>query len=642
MLNLIRRQLKILGSISGMTLVELIIGVGLLSIVGVIGSTVSVMVINQTRDKAYEVARRELRSDLSVATRGPRQLRLALGTGSPPLVPCLAITNTPAAQPTCAASAAFAGFSASLSGQAGAGAPLTNAIGVGCMNVKGEQCPMPPSGVCSANCPVRFETEFRMSCAGTRPTCPSNQANLIVRYSIAPESTAADRDKFRPVRAVQVIQPKTLWGDINKLGEGAAAVELTSEPNKQTVSCAAGEIMIGVDVNGQPICEPLTAANQRCGPGQVFTGYTVDGGTQRLVATCVSNVCPDLGGKKRVFSGYDSTGTIICNVINPTNAVCNPGTAAAPTGIFMTGLDSNAGAPVCRKKTCLPGEIFARLAPDGSVVCKRTDPWIPRCPVGPCTAPPEPDALPPAVGTFYSDTTTPAVSVGYNGVPWISSWVDGEPMQGYRMTFKNFSGSSSTPTVGSLYVDSLAGLGIKTCQLNGVITDTTKHTCQHFYRRVDRPVGQCPPGPYTFFAPNSCALFGPSPSFGCATFEIPIATVPPAAAGWIGTCGTPYNASYAVVLAGTIGRCCAYNSGYLLPGVPSEVTSAQVETFPVTAFNFNNGSSGPGTAECVSPSVPHNGNVSGATPTGFGNLTTYNHTYNATVRASCNYLYPSP
>ncbi len=606
------------------------VGIGILSVVTAIGSVVTMLTIDNMRQQEYTTQRRELQADLSAATRGPRQLRTAL-SGS---IGCLGISASNV-QPRCTASTGFIGFAAQHGGQT-----ITNGNGLGCYSVKGVSCPVPISNICPAECPVRVTTQYQLLCpgSGARTDCPSNQATLLVRYELGPEPTTADpKDTFRPIRAVQVIQPKTLWGDINKLSEGAAAVELSSEPNRQVQACPNGQIMIGVQANGQPLCEDLTEATKQCAAGTVFRGFTQPVAGGPLVATCADATCPDVSGKKQVFAGFTAAGVKICNEINGNDTVCDPGTAGSPTGVFMTGINQGTSRPICKRKTCLPGEIFVNLLPDGSVRCVKTDPWLPRCPTsGPCSSPPNP--LPPTTGVFYTTATTPPVSVGYNGAPWISAWVDGEPRQGYRMTYKNFVGGPvSTTTIDGLFGDSLTATprGVKTCQLHGAQNDTTLHRCTHTWSEVTRAAGTCQNSSWTFTAPNTCSLTVRHPLGGCEIPEVSVPLIP--GPGCQGSCGTPANADCSAVATAIVGRCCQYRFNTFTEA--SERIQNYSENYAVSAVNFNNGSSNDGSASCANPPTAATGSVSATTPTNLALGTRFNDLFRASIRASCNYQY---
>ncbi len=513
---------------------------------------------------------------------------------------------------------------------------ITGADGSTCYSMKGQSC----GETCDATCPIVVETKYRIICTGgtssstggTRNQCPSGQATLLVEYSLNPIAGINPKENFKPIKGVQVVSPKNLWGsnDVARLNEGAAATELTERSSTNVVKCVAGTILVGLQADGTPECKSMVDSGQHtCPAGKILGGYEIDPVTKEFKAICRDFTCPG----NQVLTGFDSTGAPICTNINPGNDQCDPGTAASPTGIFMTGISIPVGKPICRKKTCLPGEIFARYNADGSAFCVTTS-FIPRCPAGTCYPPP--DYTPPSMGTFYNSSLVP---LGYDGFPWVTVWSNGEPLQGYRMTYKNFTAGGGSLTVSNLFTDSL-GAGTKTCQIDGAIPGPN-HTCEHSWTNVTRAKGDCgyygpPPNvdqPGVLYAgSNVCQNWTRNSAAGCKTADsrtsaCPIQYTP----GWINPnncsdCGNPGDG------------CCQYKVGPSST-FPSEINSTSSETLSVDSVNFGNGSSGPGTATCRNSNVaPHN-NTNTTYPSGLSVGSTFNHSYNVTVRASCNYTY---
>jgi prepilin-type N-terminal cleavage/methylation domain-containing protein len=608
---------------SGFSLAELMVAMGIGSIVSILGSIVVLLVIDQMNYQENETARREVISSLARASKSPRHLRTAL-SGS---VGCLAIhASASVAQPKCTAMTSFVPFAANIGGQM-----LTNADGVGCFRAKGERCAISGGGACPAECYLRALTEYRVVCpgAGSRTDCPSNQANILVRYSVKPETGVPAKNQFRPISSVNVIQARSLWGDVNKLSEGAAAVEVSTEPSKIARVCPAGSMMIGVLPSGEPNCEVLTDTNQRCAAGQVLAGYNIDASTKRIVAVCKDASCADLSGKKRAFGGFDITGNPICTVINPLDIVCNPGTTTAP-GVFMTGVSAQTSTPICKRKTCALGEIYAGNNPDGSVRCAPSRGWIPgpSCALSNCSAPPT--TTPPAVGTFYSSSSTPAVSLGYEGIPFITQWTNGEPRRAYRMTYKEFSGNGPSQIISGLFTDS-KGAGVKTCLADGALPGGN-HICYHTWLEVTRARGTCPAN-YTFSAPNTCIYSGPT----CLAQETKVASGIGFDSSCPAACGSKYGTDpVAVQNAITSANCCC--SPYSPGPEPSEQLGGGLESYLVRGVNFANGSGAAGTANCTSPPTPDSGNAY-SYPSGLPVGSRMYDNYSASVRASCNYEY---
>ena len=504
----------------GMSLVELLVYAGLLSFTALVSAT---LIYNLFLTQA-RVNKTQAISDLVArtvsASRNPEYLRRSLA----PLVNCIQNPST-----TCTASSAALPLPLQDITPAGGTQCYSNTGTAGC--------------ACSATCSIQVTTRYQMLCpggTGTRASCTANQAVVRVNYSVQPHPTFATiEQQFQPIVGTHSIKPDAIWGDTTQVAKGGTTVELKKGIyNAQTANCGTGSVLVGIRENGTPHCQNLTAI---CSAGHILAGYqiTSSGSTYSFTPKCVDIRCPTTGGVRRVFAGIDPiTEAPICRTLNASNTECQAVSGGIATGRFMVGLDANS-TPICRKKTCLPGEIFTGWSGTGDAVCVSTG-FIPRCVSPSCT----PHALaPPGSGYFY--TAASGVALGFEGIPYISAWSAGAPTQGVRHAWKNWGQSVTTTNPVNIFFSTSDSRGAtktfgattNTCQYDATYPGNL--SCRHTWQYVTRENGSCPASStstrYNYIGGNQCEI----EYWQCTVPEVYNPPIPPAVFGtW--TCPTTY------------------------------------------------------------------------------------------------------
>ena len=511
----------------GMTIVELVVYLGLLSFTVLVSATLIYnLFLTQARVNKTQAISDIVGRTLS-ATRNPEYLRRSLS----PLVSCIQNPST-----TCTAT--------------GAANPLpvqdiTVPGGEQCYSNTGEA-----NCVCSPTCSIQVSTTYQIVCPGGtgRPNCTANQASVRVNYSVSPHPVHASIEQlFQPIVGTHSIKPDAIWGDTTQVAKGGSTVELKKGIyNAQTANCGVGSVLVGIRENGTPHCQTLTAT---CGAGHILGGYeiTYAGSTYSFTPKCIDIRCPTSGGIRRVFAGIDPvTEAPICRPLNPSNTECQAVVGGIATGRFMVGLDANS-SPICRKKTCLVGEIFTGWSGTGDAICVSTG-FIPRCVSPSCT----PHALPPP-GPAYFYTAADGVALGFEGIPYISAWSSGAPTQGTRHAWKNWGLGLSSSNPNNIFFSAADTRGATktfggtntTCQYDATYAGNL--TCLHSWQEVTRENGDCPADTasnrYSYIGANQCQV----ETWQCLG---PMAWVPapPPAPGATWTCTT----TYGWVITGTI------------------------------------------------------------------------------------------
>lgn len=578
-----------------MTLVELLIYVGLMSFTVLVSAT---LIYNLFQTQA-RVKKTQTISSIVAQTvnssRNPQFLRSALA----PLVGCIQ-NSANVCSVTVSAPLPLSGITAPL--------------GSACYSNTGQE-----SCACSPTCSIQVLTNFQVQCsggAGSRATCPANQANIRVDYAVRPHPTHSTIEQnFLTIQGTHYLKPNVLWGDTAQSSKGGTVTELKKNIYNVTTNCQTGEVVVGIQENGALRCKKI---DHVCASGHILAGFDLSSTTANnyaFVPKCVSIICPTVGGKKQVFAGIDpATETPICRPLNASSTTCSPFTGGVPNGSFMVGLNSQS-EPICRKKTCLPGEIFAGWDASGDAVCVTTG-FIPKCVSPTCQFH---TSTTPGAGFYYTSATAPAVSIPFEGIPYISQWSGGRPTQGVRHALRNWGGNISSNNRTNIFFSTMDSRGASktfggtstTCQVDATYASNLR--CLHIWDRVTRADGNCPSNTtstrYTYIGGNQCQV----ESWQCTGATVWNPPVPPAVFGsW--TCSTTY--------------------GWVITGATASETRT-TQTSWGNLVNVNFGGSG-FTADCNAPE-PHYPNQ----PNPWGSVgDRKNSRYTSfTLVGGCNYVY---
>lgn len=505
----------------GYTLAEVMIAVGILVTVSLAGTTFIYIAAERQNSEERLSSRDYLTSELNHIIRDPRAMRVSLEktdqlTGQT-RINCVK-TMAGASPLPCTAMTSPAGFTA-LRFENDPD-PVTTANGKKCYQEKGATSAT--MSACDATHPIEVSVTFQIVCvgqsgAGTRATCASNQASIITQFTISPHSSLPSPRRFRTIRGTSIMEMKALYS-INDLGAGTLSSfdmitkkDLTTAQRQFKKFCAnAGEVMIGLRPDGEPLCKKI---DNSCPSGHMFTGLrtTGSGASFNIEPVCVDISCPP----DQVFVGLNPDGTRKCMQLS--TEFCNPYiNLGTPSGIFMVGYGPPDAKPMCRKKTCLKGEIFGGYDGDGNAICTNTA-FIPMCTPGgagggmSCSSTAA-VPTPPPTSYFVNPTNNPGLPVPYNGVPYISQWdsANGLPRQGWRNDYRdwgvnpnNLNGYYNNQR-GGLFRDLIDSRGIMSgCQSD---PDPGNLKVQHTWTRVHTAVGSACgsiPG-----AGDSCSSFG--------------------------------------------------------------------------------------------------------------------------------------
>ncbi|MES3038247.1 MAG: prepilin-type N-terminal cleavage/methylation domain-containing protein [Bdellovibrionota bacterium] len=440
----------------GFTLIEVMVAAGIFMVTAMFASSLIVESLSFSGSMEREGNRARVVQQVVNNSTSPRAMEASLGHG-PTTIPCVADPSVLCNEvlPTNFSMVPNRTVANMPMGAGRDGLQVTNANGDGYYRDSGVPC-LAGEEVNGTNCPIRVKTTYSVACSsepGARNKCPASQAAVVVSYRVEPNMAAATppavSQYFAPIVGQKTLKLGALYS-ASMVDDKGVAVRRITITDKQYQSlmggsyskvCPPGQLMVGINPDGTVICK---MAESTCARGQIFTGYVRDA-SDNFVVNCADTTCT--GG--HVFNGIDPlTGNAICTPINGSNISCNPRVAGSPnytTNQFMTGFDQAGMAPVCKQLACPPGKIVGCWN-NGNVQCVDTS-FIP---AGAFSAPP---TMPAPANSYYDSVQ---VALGYEGYPFITQWNQGEPVQGYRMTYKDYGGSlgGSNPFWSGLFGDS--------------------------------------------------------------------------------------------------------------------------------------------------------------------------------------------
>lgn len=510
---------------NGMTLTEVVVAVGLLSISTLASFSILIAVQNNYQTDLKENERAQLLARIVQETKNPWGLKQALQ--SSPGLNCLSDPNQKC---TNTSNSPFKMVSLD---------PNNTTSGPSYYRDDGSICTEAPSD-CASNFrlyPLQVELRYNVTCPrvsqnrNRRDTsitsCPANQGLMMVDYTMS----RRELDASGNLAGTSVIFQGRQRLDLGKVAAAdvttGASVEKTATESRMSAAedaatrCPMDAFIAGFREDGSIICKTVAGA---CPAGHLFQGLEYSAGTMTFRPICMELTCP----AGQVLVGIDTTtNRARCAPVNSANISCNfngsAGTSPAGTGgTFMVGVDENY-TPICESRACAPGHILARFddAPSsaGLSASRSSTPGIgktavcfdmrigrtffPRCSVdgsgggGTCHQPPT-NTPPSSFDFFYTNE----VSVPYYGVPYITSWSGGHPRQVRRSTVVNYA-SRISPTnerngSTTIYEEAMGGNNLSSTRsgssprlvcrerTTGSASGVLNGRCQHYYQEVTR------------------------------------------------------------------------------------------------------------------------------------------------------------
>ncbi len=478
---------------SGFTLVEVVIAGAIFAIVSLITAGLMVDTANFATTMNNENNRAQVMQQVVRTIRNPAAIQGSLTLANPNLLAtgalnCLTTTvNSPACGVLGATDFSLAGNRAMANVSAtdpnnawitgSQGAPT----GYGYYTAAGKKC-TPDQFSDGKACPILVHTQVSVSCPGVgRTTCPAAQAAVTLSYSVGPNSPALSSGStatglqasqmFAPIAGDQTLKMSDLYSsDANPTsytastatttGDAGVTSRLSTVQDRQTASVTVGaattggrvanvcptpsgspSVMTGINADGSVNCASVSTY---CARGQIFTGFTQSG-------TSWSPICVDITCSTGLyFAGFKANGTKDCKKIAPTTTAClsytGTNTINQSSTQFLTAVDNFGNNNTCHQLTCAPGQITACWS-GGNVQCVTTD-FIPRC--SNC------NHMAGLATIKYIDSTS-GVSAPFESYPFVSQWYNGEPIQGFRQSYRDWGSGQSTnsSTLTGLYGDML-------------------------------------------------------------------------------------------------------------------------------------------------------------------------------------------
>lgn len=531
-----------------MTLTEVIVAVGLLSISTLASFSILMVVQNNYQTDIKENERAQLIARIVQETKNPWGLKQALQSASG--LGCLSDPNQKCSN---VSSSPFKLVSIDPSGS-----PTSDPS---YYRDDGSPCTDSPA-ICSSNFrlyPLQVQLRYSVTCprvnqnrskrTSSVTSCPANQGLMMVDYTMS----RRELDSSGNLAGTNVIFQGRQRLDLGKIAAadvntGASTEKTSSEARMASAEdsstrCPMDAFIAGFREDGSIICKTVAGA---CPAGHLFQGLEYSTGTMTFRPICMQLTCPS----GQVLVGIDTTtNRARCAPVNSANLSCNfDGSAnTSPSGTggtFMVGVDENY-TPICEARACAPGHLLARFdnvastaglsagrsstAGIGkSAICfdvRVSRAFFPRCSIdgsgggGTCHSPPS--GTPPSSFSFFY---TNEVSVPYYGVPYITAWSGGHPTQVRRSTLVDYA-SRINPTSersGStnIYEEAIGGANLSstrsgssprlvcrertTGSTSGVLNGKCTHTYYQISRRAE--ANNCPNGWSYQVGANNCQV----------------------------------------------------------------------------------------------------------------------------------------
>jgi hypothetical protein len=143
---------------------------------------------------------------------------------------------------------------------------------------------------------------------------------------------------------------------------GALEVDLTVVQARLQGACAAGTVLRGVDVAGQPVCAADTDTTYAAG-----AGLTLDAGSFAVDATQVQRRVTTACASGSSIRTVNEDGTVVCQTDTDTTYTPGFGLALSAQNAFSVN-----AATVQRRVSaaCTPGSTIRAINEDGTVVCE--------------------------------------------------------------------------------------------------------------------------------------------------------------------------------------------------------------------------------------------------------------------------------